>query len=591
MIASAKTCLLIADFTLEPLPQLLRREGESILSDVTVAPFDQVNRLLLDPTHEAWQTNPEVVLVWTRPEAAIAAFARLCRGEQVTESEITGQVAEFVSQVAALAGRVGIVLVPTWSLPPARRGLGLLELRLPHGRAANLLRMNFQLVEKLALYNNVYVLDAQRWLAQATPSEQDGKLWYLAKMAFNAEVMKTAAREMAAALEAHSGRTRKLLILDLDDTLWGGVVGEIGWQNLELGGHSPLGESFQAFQMALKALTRRGVVLAIVSKNSEAVALEAIDSHPEMRLQRDDFAAWRINWHDKAANIAELVQELNLGLEAAVFIDDSPAERARVREALPDVFVPEWPVDKMKYCAELDALTCFDASAYTVEDGKRAEMYVVERKRRKSQRNFSDLSEWLHSLNIEIRAEPLASDNLKRATQLLNKTNQFNLSTRRLNEGAFQKWAEQPENQVFVFTVCDRFSTYGLTGIASLRLLDGEAYIVDLVLSCRVFSRGAEHAMLAVAVRWARKQGAQRLTVRYVPSARNGLTQEFLTNESKWHSAGAQTKGEEEFIWDLSQQYDAPTYVSVFADDVFAPHEPVRIYDSGNPRQESGETR
>jgi FkbH-like protein len=565
MTSAKKSCLLIADFTLDPLPQLLRRETESTVGNVVVAPFDQVNHLLRDPSHAAWREKPEMVVVWTRPEAAVPAFGRLCQGEFLAAPEIAAEVARFATQLGALAGRVETILLPCWTLPPTRRGLGLLDLRLPQGQAANLLQMNVQLAAALAAHMNIFTLNAERWLALAAPSARDGKLWYLGKMAFGAEVMKAAA-DMAAALRALSTAPRKLLVLDLDDTLWGGLVGEVGWQGLELGGHSPLGESFQAFQMALKALTRRGVVLAIVSKNTEAIALEAIDSHAEMRLRRDDFAGWRINWQDKAANIADLVQELNLGLDAVVFIDDSPAERARVREALPDVIVPEWPEDKMQYVACLGALTCFDTPTLTAEDASRAGMYAAERKRRDSRQEVSDLGEWLESLGIKIHAEPLGGNNLKRAAQLLNKTNQFNLSARRMKEAALQKWAVAPENQVIVFTVADRFSAYGLTGIVSLELKGGDAHIVDLILSCRVFGRGVERTMLAIAVGWTRERGAGHLRARYQPSARNEPTRAFLANESSWHHSGTEAGEPAEFTRDLSQNYDAPPYVSVGGD-------------------------
>ena len=173
--------------------------------------------------------------------------------------------------------------------------------------------------------------------------------------------MREAAADIRAAFVGLRGAAKKLLVLDLDDTLWGGIVGDAGWENLRLGGHDPQGESFADFQRAIKNLKRRGVVLALVSKNEESVALEAIRNHPEMVLKEDDFVGWRINWTDKARNIAELATELNLGLQSVVFIDDNPVERARVREALPEVFVPEWPEDKLLYASAFGQLRCFDA--------------------------------------------------------------------------------------------------------------------------------------------------------------------------------------------------------------------------------------
>src|SRR6185436_3816247 len=208
-------------------------------------------------------------------------------------------------------------------------GLGILNLKPGIGPAYALMRMNARLAEAVDNAPAIHLLDAGRWVAQAGRSATSPKLWHLGKIAFGPDVFRQAAADIKAGLRGIGGQARKLVVLDLDDTLWGGIVGDLGWEGLNLGGHSPVGESFVAFQRALKRLINRGIVLALVSKNTEAIALEAIDRHPEMVLRRDDFVAWRINWEDKAQNIASLVSELNLGLESVVFIDDNPAERAR----------------------------------------------------------------------------------------------------------------------------------------------------------------------------------------------------------------------------------------------------------------------
>src|SRR5207248_5467611 len=241
-----------------------------------------------------------------------------------------------------------------------------------------------------------------------------------------------------------------------------------------------------------------GVLLGIVSKNEESTALEAIRSHPEMVLRQDDFAGWRINWEDKAQNIVELVSELNLGLQSVVLIDDSPVERARVHEAFPDVLVPEWPSSPLDYTATLHGLRCFDTRLVSLEDRTRTEMYVTERKRHEVRTQVSSLEQWLASLNIQVEAEPLSEATLDRATQLLNKTNQMNLSTRRMIKEELQNWNQQPENTVLIFRVSDKFGDYGLVGVASFVLRDGNANVVDFVLSCRVMGRKVEETMLHV---------------------------------------------------------------------------------------------
>ena len=180
------------------------------------------------------------------------------------------------------------------------------------------------------------------------------------KIPYISSVFENATMDIVQYIEAIKGKSRRLIILDLDDTLWGGVLGENGWQGLRLGGHDHVGEAFRDFQLALKALSNRGVQLAISSKNDEKLAMDAIDNHPEMILKKEDFVGWRINWNDKAVNIAELSEEINLGLESIVFIDDNPAERGRVSDALKGILVPDWPKDPAMYVETLYSLRCFE---------------------------------------------------------------------------------------------------------------------------------------------------------------------------------------------------------------------------------------
>jgi FkbH-like protein len=250
-----------------------------------------------------------------------------------------------------------------------------------------------------------------------------------------------------------------------------------------------------------------------------------------MVLSRDDFVAWRIDWSDKAANIATMVSELNLGLQSVVFIDDSPYERARVREALAEVYVPEWPQDPIDYVGALQSLTCFDTLVVSDEDRARTRLYAEERHRSSLQTDVTSLDDWLRQLDVVVTAQPLSPALLPRATQLLNKTNQMNLATRRLIDSEVRSWTERPGHCLWCISVSDRFGDAGLTGLLGLRVEDHTAEITDFVLSCRVFSRGVEDAMLALAERLARESGASELIARFRPTAKNEPCRNFL-NES-----------------------------------------------------------
>jgi len=559
MNANTIRCLLISDFTIDGLAPFLETESEPPSFKSEVAPFDQVMQLLLDEQRNCWRSRPEVAIVWTRPQAAIKSFTRLLNAEPVPTDEILAEVDRFAECLRDAARRVSALFVPTWTWPCYDRGLGILNMSTHLGPAYHLMRMNARLAEGVAPIANIHLLDAGRWMALAGAAASHPKLWHLGKIAFGPEVLKQAAADIKAGMRAIKGQTRKLVVLDLDDTLWGGIVGDVGWENLNLGGHDPLGEALCAFQRALKALTSRGIALGIVSKNTEAVALEAIDRRPEMVLRRSDFVGWRINWDDKAQNLVDLVAELNLGLEAVVFIDDSPVERARIREALPAVYVPEWPADKLLYEKALVELRCFDTVAISEEDRARTRMYVSEHRRQAARTSAQSLEEYLRSLGLKVTAERLSPATLQRAAQLLNKTNQMNLTTRRMTETQFLEWAEVEGHQVYVFRVADRFDDYGLTGIASVAVDGDTVYVADFVLSCRVIGRGVEQAVLHVLIERARELGLKQLVADSVPTPLNDPCKLFLNERSNLTRAGDGTR----YVWDLLQPYPAPEHMTI----------------------------
>jgi FkbH-like protein len=408
------------------------------------------------------------------------------------------------------------------------------------GLARTLQAMNLRLAERLESSPTTFLLDAARWTAAAPYSQ---RLWYMGKVGFHRDVFSRAAQDVRAALRGLRGEARKLLVLDLDDTVWGGIVGDVGWQNLRLGGHDPIGESFVDFQRSVLALAKRGIALAVVSKNEESVALEALRSHPEMILRPEHFVGWRINWQDKARNIAELTKELNLGLQSVVFIDDNPIERARVRDALPEVFVPDWPEDKTKYVEALSALRCFDVPHVSREDASRSALYAQERARDEMKAQFSSLDDWLDGLGTVVRITRLDEAYLARTVQLLNKTNQMNLRTRRLTEAELLSWAKDPKHEMWVVHVSDKMGDAGLTGILGLEVGDEHATIADFVLSCRVMGRRVEDAIVWFAAERARKHGAQKLVAPYVPTPKNAPCQKFFD------SCAAFTREGDVFVW------------------------------------------
>ena len=546
---------LISDFNVRGLARALYCHGGEAIS-VEMAPFGQVFPALLDKGK--WENSVRVI--WTSPEAVVPEFRAALEMMQPDERRCLAEVDEYAAAIAKNSRDFKATLVASWTVPAFYRGYGMLDFR-ACGLRRLLLKMSLRLAEQLETACSTYMLDSSTWIQAAGRNAWNPKLWYLNKTPFVSEVFSEAAQDIAHAMTVISGGARKLVVVDLDGTLWNGVIGDLGWENIVLGQHHHHGEAFLDFQRVLKSLTRRGILLGIASKNDEQVVVEAFTKHPDMVLRLDDFAGWRINWNDKAGNIVDLASALNVGLQSVVFIDDNPVERARVRQALPDVFVPDWPEDKTRFASELLRLKCFDMPQITDEDRSRTRLYAEQRARRSKVPSFTSVDEWLHSLETVVTIEPLNHTNGPRSVQLLNKTNQMNLRTRRMTENELFQWLKDDRRRFWTVRVKDRIGDSGLVGLVSLEIQGTRAHIVDFVLSCRVMGRKIEHAMVAAVAQHCREQGLLSLHAHFHPTDRNKPCFEF------WKGSGFNFGPDSTFTWCLSQVYPFPFGMTVILPD------------------------
>ena len=320
---------------------------------------------------------------------------------------------------------------------------------------------------------------------------------------------------------------KKCIVLDLDNTLWGGVVGEDGAGGIKLSLEAP-GSSFLAFQQALLDHYHRGVILALNSRNNPEDALEVIRTHPNMLLHEPHFAAMRINWNDKAQNIRELAEELNIGLDSMVFLDDDPTNRALVRSLVPEVEVPELPEDPTQYARFLNSLPYFPTEATTNEDVMRGNMYVTERLRMEAEKQHTSKEDFLRSLGLELTVCQDNTTSVARLAQLTEKTNQFNIQKQPFSEDEIRVYSESAEHAVWYGRLNDRFGEYGIVVFALVDKKGSEWHIRSLLMSCRVFGRGVEDAFLSVIVAEALAQGVRVLTIAFEESAKNAPAKEFV---------------------------------------------------------------
>jgi len=409
-------------------------------------------------------------------------------------------------------------------LPIAHPLLGNNEHRLDASRLAMTWRLNDSL-RKRADAAVVHILAIDAAAAQTGILEwHDEALWHRSKHEIHPRVSHLYGDEVSKLLAAVRGLSRKCLVLDLDNTLWGGVIGDDGLDGIVLGQGHAVGESYIAFQKYVLELSRRGVILAVCSKNDENNALEAFEKHPEMVLRRKDIACFVANWEDKASNLRTIAKTLNIGIDSLVFADDNPFERSLVRRELPMVAVPELPEDPAFYAACIADAGYFEAVEITAEDQERNQLYRANEEREKIRESSTDMNGYLTSLQMELKWNPFDSVGLARIVQLINKTNQFNLTTRRYSDAEVRALVAHDRTIHLQFRLLDRFGDNGVIALIIGALNDRNQLVIDTwLMSCRVLGRQVEAATLNVLASCARQGGAVSLIGQYLPSKKNGM--------------------------------------------------------------------
>ncbi|MFH1058816.1 MAG: HAD-IIIC family phosphatase [Pseudomonadota bacterium] len=387
-------------------------------------------------------------------------------------------------------------------------------------------------------------------LAEAigTDSWFEDKLWHIAKLSFAQEIVPLYSDYVFRLIAMSQGRVRKCLVLDLDNTLWNGVIGDDGLEGIVLGQGSAIGEAHLSVQKMALSLRQRGIILAVCSKNNEPMARLPFQKHPDMLLREDHIAVFMANWRDKATNIEAIASALNIGLDSLVFLDDNPAERQQVRSALPTVAVPELPEDVALYPRTVFAGGYFEAYTFTTEDSARAELYQANARRALSAASYRNLDEYLASLEMTVTFSPFDSIGRSRICQLIARSNQFNLTTKRYSEADVECLESNPEILTLQVRVTDKFGDNGMISVIVCRPQAGATWLIDTwLMSCRVLGRGIENAVLDEIVENARKRGINSLIGHYIPTERNGMVRDHY-NKLGFEAFG---KSEEGDLWKL----------------------------------------
>jgi len=446
---------------------------------------------------------------------------------EASEARVHDTTGRIVQAWRAARDKLGCQVIQQTVLPIHARLFGENEERLAGSPAALLDRINARL-RVLAREEGVTLLSLDHWVAQdGVPAWHDPALWFRAKQEVHLAAMPMYGDIVGRTLAALQGRSFKCLVLDLDNTLWGGVIGDDGLDGIVLGQGNALGEAFCAFQRYARDLAQRGVILAVCSKNDQHNALLPFERHPDMVLRRDDIACFAASWDDKATALRSIARQLNIGLDALVFADDNPFERNIVRRELPMVAVPELPLDPALFPAMIARAGFFESLTLTTEDTARTRQYRENVERDAAREQATDMPSYLRSLDMSLHWGRVNEVDQARVVQLINKTNQFNLTTRRYADNEIAALLHDPSALLLQMRLADRFGDNGIISVLIGYLADPETLEIDTwLMSCRVLGRQVEQAALGILAGEARRMGARRLVGRYRPSDKNGMVAE-----------------------------------------------------------------
>jgi FkbH-like protein len=522
---------LLSSFTLDPFLSVLRVEGAraGLWVEPYLAPYGQYLPELLDPASGLYQFRPHVTFLAI--DGDVLWHQRWAERPPLrSEPVVGGLLAPLFSglEVFERAG-TGIVVVNDFILP-RRSTEGVNAFRSKDTFAHTIAHANKHLRLRLASRDHAFLFPLADVVAQVGRNHAfNWRTHYRGHASWSDALMGAVAERYVGFALASLGKSTKCIVLDLDNTLWGGVLGEDGPHGIALGPQWP-GSEFLDFQRELLDLQRQGILLALCSKNNEHEVLDALRTHSHMLIQEQHLAAYRINWEDKATNIRSLAQELNIGLDHMLLIDDSPHERAWVRDQIPELRVPEVPADPSLYADWVGSLPSLIVLQQTQEDLQRTQQYQVSRSREAYRGSVASLEDFLRGLGLRVEVGLAADDSMARVVQLLAKTNQFNLTTRRHDEPTIRRQVASGAWRVYTMRVADRFGDFGLTGVAIVAPGPERWHLESFLMSCRVIGKSVESALLARIADDARAAGAVGLTAEFLDSGRNQVAATFLSS-------------------------------------------------------------
>ncbi len=522
---------IIRNITIETLIPVIK--GEIALlgfyPEIYIGDFDAIARDSMDPSSKLYEFDPNIIIICQWLDTISPDLISRCASltPEMRQKEVGRIVNTQFDILSSIREKTNAPILlnnfPIKDYP----SLGIIDSQSLDYQMNTIIHLNQELLRATKKWIDVYIVDFMKLFARIGSSQGiDERYWHSARAPFGRQAILPLGQEYGRYIRALKGKTKKCLVLDCDNTLWGGIIGEVGFHGIQLGDVYP-GSCYQAFQREILNLYDRGILLALCSKNNEEDVLDILRSHPDMVLQEKHFVAWRINWNDKATNIIEIAQALNIGLDSIVFADDNPFEGGLIRDQLADVEVLELSGDPSTFRPKLLSKGFFDTLTLSHEDTMRSKMYLDNTERKQILAASASLEEYLGKLDISVDIGIVDDSSVGRVAQLSQKTNQFNLTTQRYTEGQIQLYIQDSNYDVFFMSLRDRVAELGIIGVAIVRYSGNEAEIENFLMSCRAIGRKAEEALLAHILEVASDKGCINVSGSYIATQKNLQVKDF----------------------------------------------------------------
>ena len=522
---------ILGDTATQFLSQAIRGMGYEKEFDLQIweADFNQIERQVYDLNSELYEFHPEIVIVFQSSNKLLGKYNKIKNQEH--NSLATNEMELIENLYSNLTENLNAKIIYYNYTEIDDAVFGNYANAIESSFLFQLRKLNYELMHFAARNANLFLCDL------SSIHNQVGKLNFFqpsvyinTEMVLNIDVLPLIADKTLALISAMNGKFKKCVILDLDNTTWGGIIGDDGIENIQIGSLG-IGKAFSEFQYWIKKLKNRGIIVAVCSKNTESVAREPFEKHPEMVLKMEDIAVFVANWENKADNIRNIQSILNIGFDSMVFLDDNPFERNMVRENLPDVCVPELPEDPADYLEYLYELNLFETVSFSNEDAERTKLYQIEAKRNSVQKKFANEDDFLKNLDMISLVEPFTKFNTPRVSQLSQRSNQFNLRTVRYGDADIERLSTDSNYFTFSFTLEDKFGDNGLICVIILQKESPKVLFIDTwFMSCRVLKRGMENFVLNTLVETAKENGFTTLKGEYLQTPKNEMVKDHYLN-------------------------------------------------------------